>query len=310
MNLGSIDLNLLLVFEALMDERNVTRAARRVGLSQPATSNALARLRRTFDDPLLVRGPGGLSPTPRAVSLAGPIRDALARLRAAIEESPAFDAAAASRTFRLLANDYLEARLVPALVRRVGEEAPGVSLQVRRAEMLFVAPSAAVLAAEADLAVGFFPDPLSLETGIRAWELWQEPNVCIARTGHPAIRGSLSLREYASAGHAAIFYKTQGPGVVDTLLAQHGLVRRLVCVAPHFATVAEVVAGSDLVATVPEGLARRAAPVLGLQVLDLPLSLPPLHVSMLWHERHDADPAHGWLRSVAQSLIHEDEPDE
>lgn len=300
MNLGSIDLNLLLVFEALMDERNVTRAAKRVGLSQPAMSNALARLRRTLDDPLLVRSPSGMEPTPRAQSLAIPVRDALARLRVALEERPAFDPAASRRQFRLLANDYVEGRVVPALLARLGDEAPGVDVVVRRHESLFQEPTAQALADGADLAIGFFPDPLSLEASLRARLLWEEPNACIASARHPTIRGKISLKQYAAARHAAIFYKAQGAGVVDTLLAQKGLVRRLVYRAPHFSSVAEVVAGSSMIATVPEGLARRYAGALDLQVLALPIHLPPIRVSMLWHERMDFDPAHAWFRDLVE----------
>jgi DNA-binding transcriptional LysR family regulator len=298
MNIGSIDLNLLVAFEALMDERNVTRAAERVGLSQPAMSNALARLRRTFDDPLFVRTPSGMDPTGFAVALAGPVRDALGRLRAVLEERPAFDARESKRTFRLVSNDYVEARVVPALARRLAADAPDVTLQLRRLETLFLPPPAAALGDGADLAIGFFPDTLSLEPSVRARLLWEEPNVCIASAAHPTISGRLTLRQYGAARHAAVFYKTQGPGVIDSLLAQKNLTRRLVCVAPHFSSVAEIVAGSDLVATVPEGLARAAAREHGLQLLPVPLAVPPLRVSMLWHERAEADPAHTWLREA------------
>ena len=141
MNLRAIDLNLLLVFEALMDERNVTRASRRIGLSQPAMSNALARLRRVFDDPLLERTPEGMTPTPTALALVVPVRAALAQLRAALEETPAFDPAVSNRTFHILANDYVDTLLLPSLVARLRKQSGAVALRVYRTQSLFDPPS-------------------------------------------------------------------------------------------------------------------------------------------------------------------------
>src|SRR5215208_8195750 len=141
MNLQSIDLNLLLVFESLMDERNVTRAARRIGLSQPAMSNALTRLRRTFDDPLLVRTSEGMSPTPAAHALIGPVRAALAGLRAALEDKPAFDPAASKRKFHLLANDYAEIMLLAPVITSLRAKADEISLRVHRSTSVFQPPT-------------------------------------------------------------------------------------------------------------------------------------------------------------------------
>src|SRR5262245_50335090 len=218
MNLQAIDLNLLLVFEALMDERNVTRAAKRVGLSQPAMSNALARLRRTFDDPVLVRTPDGMLPTPRAQALILPVRAALAQLRGALEERPAFDPAASQRIFHLLANDYVELLLLPQVSAELQQQAQEVKLHVYRTRTLFHPTIAIDLADSFDLALGFFPDALTLESGIRSAMLWEEQNVCIARAEHPAISGKITLPQYAAAQHVAVFYKAQGAGLIDALL--------------------------------------------------------------------------------------------
>src|SRR5215475_4928159 len=150
MNLQTIDLNLLLAFEALMEERGVTRAAKRVGLSQPAMSNALARLRRTFDDPLFVRTTDGMSPTPAAQTLIGPVRTALAQLREIFEEKPAFAPSASERLFHLLANDYVELTLAPALAKAIRDQASRISLRVERSPSVFEAPSANSLAESFD----------------------------------------------------------------------------------------------------------------------------------------------------------------
>jgi DNA-binding transcriptional LysR family regulator len=298
MNIRSLDLNLLLAFESLMIEGNVTRAARRSGLSQPAMSNALARLRRAFDDPLLVRTPEGMKPTPVAQSLIVPVRAALDGLRAVLEEKPTFDAAISHRTFRLLANDYAEIVLLAPMIKELHAVAGGISLRVERPRSLFQPPTSSSLADSFDLAIGFFPDALSLETNLRSEILWQENNVCIARQGHPSIRGKLSLRQYVSAHHVAVFYKSEGTGIIDSLLEQKGYSRRSVVLVPHFASVGFMVEASDLIATVPERLALQLKKNLKLQVLPVPVSIPPFRTMMLWHERSHTDPSHIWLRNL------------
>jgi len=297
-----MDLNLLLVFEALMDERNVTRAAGRVGLSQPAMSNALARLRRTFDDPLLVRTAEGMAPTPLAQTLIVPVRQALAALRGALEEHDDFKPVEARRTFHLLANDYVEITLLSELIGPLSEAAPELTLRVYRPRTLFQPPPASSLVEFYDLAIGFYPDLIAFEDGVRAEVLWEEKNVCIARRGHPRIDGSITLEQYAGEHHAAIFYKSQGGGLIDTVLEQQGKRRRQTVLVPHFAGVPFLVAASDLIAVVPEGLVRRFGH-LSLQALDLPIEIAPFHLTMVWHERYDNDPAHAWLRDRIRSWL-------
>jgi DNA-binding transcriptional LysR family regulator len=301
MNLQAIDLNLLVAFEALMDERHVTRAARRVGLSQPAMSNALTRLRRTFDDPLLVRTPSGMTPTPAAQALIEAVRAALGHLRGALEAKPAFNPAASGRTFHVLTSDYAEIVLLAPLVGRLREQAGGVSIRVHRPPNVFQPPSRTALSDSFDLAIGFFPDALSLDASVRSEVLFEEDNVCIASANHPSIKSRVSIRQYAGARHAAVFYKSEGPGVIDTILAQKGLTRQLAVLAPHFASVPFIVAESDLIATVPRRLALGFKRALKLQVLPIPFTIPPFRLSMLWHERVDSDPAHRWLRELVIS---------
>src|SRR6266850_562438 len=242
MNLQSFDLNLLLAFESLMIERNVTRAAKRIGLSQPAMSNALSRLRRTFDDPLLVRTPEGMSPTAAAHSLIIPVRAALAHLRAALEEKPAFDPTASKRTFHLSTSDHVEMTLIAPLVTRLLEKATRVSLRLTRPRSLFQPPAVQALADSIDLAIGFFPDVTALDASIHSEVLWEEKSVALARKAHPRIKGKLTLRQFASEHHAAVFYKTEGQGFIDALLEQKGLTRRAAVIVPHFASIPFVVA--------------------------------------------------------------------
>jgi DNA-binding transcriptional LysR family regulator len=297
MNLSAMDLNLLLAFEALMEERSVTRAARRIGLSQPAMSNALGRLRRTLNDQLLWRSSDGLTPTPAAQALIGPVQAALAQLRAALEEKPAFSPAISQRTFHLLANDYAEIVLLAPLLGGLRATARRVNLRIHRPRSLFSPPSAASLSDSFDLALGFFPDPLSLDPSLHSALLWEEENVCIASARHPAIRGRLTLKQYAAAEHVAVFYKSQGPGIIDALLAEKGLVRRPAVRVPHFCSVPFIVAETDLIATVPRRLVEHFGRQLKLQVMPTPMAIPPFRLTMLWHMRLHADPAHEWLRN-------------
>jgi DNA-binding transcriptional LysR family regulator len=297
MNLHAIDLNLLVVFEALMEERNVTRAAKRIGLSQSAMSNALGRLRRTLDDPLLVRTPAGMAPTRRAQALILPVRESLARLRAVLEDRPSFDAAASQRAFQILMADYAEVTLLPPVLDRLGKEAPGVSLRVTRPGSLFDPPTAEDLSDSFDLAIGFYPDAPALDTALRAELLWEDKNVCIAGDKHRPSR-DLTLRQYAAAAHVAVFYKSEGPGFIDALLAQRGLRRRQVVLVPNFTSAAYIVAASELIATVPERLASQLRKQLRLRVFAPPIAIPPFRLAALWHERKHADPAHLWMRSL------------
>lgn len=298
MNLQSIDLNLLVVLEALVEECNVTRAAKRIGLSQPAMSNALARLRRTFDDPLLVRTAEGMIPTPAAQALVIPVRHALTQLREALEEKAVFDPTATERTFHLLTNDYAEIALVAPLLQTLRANAGAIKLRIQRPRSVFEPPSTSSLADAFDLAVGFYPDALALDARLHSALLWEERNVCLVSAKHPTINGKLSLKQFAEAEHVALFYKPSGPGVVDTLLAQKGYTRKIAVQSPHFSSLPFIVAGTNLIATVPERMARQFARRLKLQVLPVPLDLPAFRLTLLWHQRHHSDPAHRWLRAT------------
>jgi DNA-binding transcriptional LysR family regulator len=298
MNLQSIDLNLLVAFESLMEERNVTRAAKRIGLSQPAMSNALARLRRTFNDPLLVRAADAMMPTSAAQALIIPVRAALAQLRAALEQKPAFAPAASTRAFQLLTNDYAEIMLIAPLIKTLREAAKAISLKVHRSANVFQPPTPNSLADSSSIASGFFPDTLSLDASLHSQLLWEEKNVCIASASHPSIKGKLSLRQYAAASHVAVFYKSEGPGVIDTLLAQKGLSRNIAAQVPHFSTVPFLVACSDLIATLPERFALEFSKRLKLQTLPAPIIIPPFRLTMLWHDRAHHDHAHEWMRGL------------
>lgn len=292
-----MNLNLMTVFEALLEERSVSRAAKRAGLSQPAMSNALARLRAAFGDPLFSRTARGMSPTPRALELAIPVRAGLAHLRTIFEERPRFDPAASTRSFRLAMTDYAEFRVLPSLLQRMEAASPHLQAIVRRVERIFIAPEAELRAGDFDAAIGFFPEASGLDPGTRSCDLFTEDNVCILRRGHPLLRRPFTLRQFASAGHVGVFYRADSRGLIDNILAGHGLRRRLQAATPHFLTAPFLVAKSDLIAVVPAGLANHFSKSLALVIRKVPLRLPPFRMRLLWHEHAEDDSGHQWLRS-------------
>jgi DNA-binding transcriptional LysR family regulator len=302
-NITAVNLNLLLAFEALLEEHNVSRAATRIGLSQPAMSNALARLRQVFGDPLFQRTSRGVKATARALELAGPVRSGLAHFRSALDERPRFDPAASTRSFRIAMTDYAELVLLGPLLRNVARTAPAVQIVARRVERIFVAPEADLRSGAFDAAIGFFPEANALDPRIRSADLFEERNVCIFRRAHPLLRKRFGLREFAAAGHVAVFYRDDTVGLIDNILAGHGLRRRIQATTPHFLSAPNVVAQSDLVAVVPEGLARRYRRALRLEIRKPPILLPTFHMRLLWHEHSSEDPAQQWLRSEILAAV-------
>lgn len=303
MNISSVNLNLLLAFEALLEECNVSRAARRIGLSQPAMSNALARLRQMFGDALFTRTARGVTATARALELAAPVRAGLSHLRSALAARPEFDAGASTRSFRLAMTDYAELTLAAPLLQRLAASAPSVQMVVRRVERIFVPPETELRAGRFDLAIGFFPEANALDPRTRAQDLFEEENVCILRRGHPLLRRRLTLRTFAAAAHIGVFYRDDTVGLVDNILAGHGLRRRLQATTPHFLMVPFAVAASDVIGVVPAGLAARFRKTLPIEIRKMPLLLPPFRMRMVWDEHSSDDPGHRWLRAQITGCI-------
>jgi DNA-binding transcriptional LysR family regulator len=296
MNITAFDLNLLPIFEALVEERSVSRAAARVGLSQPAVSNAIRRMREATGEALFVRTARGIRPTPRAEELSGPIRAALAHARLALSGETTFEPATARRTFRIAMNDYSEWRLESSIVRRIRKRSAEIGIQVRRLDALFSGPEADLRNGALDLAIGFFPDPRSLGEGTLSETLFEEQNVVVGRRGNPGFKKRLTAARFAELDHAAIIYRPDTWGLVDQQLASLGLKRRLRLATPHFLTALKAAAESDLIACVPEGLAREFEQSLNLTIRALPISLPAFVTRMLWASQWHRDPAHVWLR--------------
>jgi DNA-binding transcriptional LysR family regulator len=292
MNLRSIDLNLLVVFDALMRDRHVTRAALHVGLSQPAFSNALTRLRERLQDELFIRSPDGMRPTPRAFELAGPIRAALSEIEQALDGST-FDPATAERSFSIVALDYVAIVLIPPLIERLRTEAPGVTLRVfgasgRSAEMLD--------AQEVDLALIGWSNP---PERFASMPIIDDDWVCMMRAGHPLAKKPLTLDSYAAARHLLVSPSGDTRGWVDNALAEQGRTREVGLVMTGFGPANLSLEVSDMILTCPARVAQAMCRG-GMVTVPCPVSAPPAmrSLDMIWHERLGRHPAHVWLRSL------------
>ncbi len=312
-----LDLNLLRVFDAVMAERNLTRAAQKLALTQPAVSNALRRLRETLGDELVRRTSAGMEPTPRAQALWPVVRTTLAQLQAALAPEE-FVPAEALNTFVLAMADATAAALMPRMVALLDAEAPGVSVRVLP---LSTRDPRRLLDEEvADLAIGYFPAVLADLTAQRQagrpvayahQRVYDGEYVCLMRKGHPLASTPLTLDAYCAARHLLVSFSGRPYGFTDEALTALGRERRIVLTVNQFFTAGRVVACSDLLTVLP----LHFFGVTGLQGelvwRPLPLSLPTVHVDALWHVRRAGSAAQGWLRSmVARSASADNKPHE
>lgn len=289
MNINRADLNLLLAFEALMTERSVSRAAARLGIGQPAASNALARLRSLLEDDLFVRDGRTMVPTPRAIELAEPIGRALAAAREALEP-PSFDPSRAKRTFTLRAGDYALATILPALVDEVRRTAAGVDLRIRFVEKDRVFEL--LDDGRIDIALGVFADAgkrFDLRT------VFEEHFLCLMRRGHPLLEAGLTIESYAAASHVLVTERGDEHGAVDDALAGFGLKRRIALTVPNVLVIGRVLLTSDLVATTGARLAQTFAANAGLVVAQPPVAMPPWQMHLISSRRRQRDAGLAWL---------------
>jgi DNA-binding transcriptional LysR family regulator len=300
--LHRIDLNLLLALDALARERSVTKAADRAGVTQSAMSHTLRRLRELFDDPLLVRGGGGMVLTPRAEALAVPLRSGLVSLARTLVEPQPFTPEDASRTFRIVSPDLFDALVLPTLLRTLGQRAPSIDLAVVPAPLHL---TESLETGDVDLAIHpMLLDPRPFDLGptldaeLQTRTLFRDSFQCFARKGHPGLAGRrLTLKRFTRLDHILVSPGGKGPGLVDRILHEHDLRRRIALRVPHFATALEVVAQSDLVLTAPSSL-RELSAASSLASCPVPLDIPQHAITMIWHPRFTEDPAQRWLRQL------------
>jgi len=298
-NLAAVDLNLLPALEALLRRRNVTRAADDMGLSQPAMSRALQRLRDVLEDPLLVRGAGGLIPTPRALALLPSLSAALDGL-GSIYREPTFQPATMDRVFSIAAADVHTVLVSPPLLRRVRAEAPGVNL---RFEPYGEDLRARMESGALDLAFATMASPLP--PGAISEPLVHEALTLAMRDGHPSQGRPWTLEDYARHVHVTISIRGDEDSEIDAALAAQGLSRRIVLRTPHFMAALSAVGASDAVTTISATLARRFSSAFGLALAPSPLALPPLHLSLVGTAARADDPALRWLKQQIKQAAEE-----
>lgn len=303
MKLSEIDLNLLLVFHQLLIDRRVSTAATSLGLSQPAASNALRRLRQLLGDALFLRTPHGMEPTPYALQLAEPVALALGTLHTALNERASFDPATSSRAFTLAMTDVGEVYFLPVLMDALARTAPGVTL--RAVSVTDPALKEHMASGQVDLALGLLPQ---LQAGFFQQVLFHQPYVCLMRNGHAlaargAPSGTLSLADFKAADHVQVESAGTGHSRVDEALQRHGLIRRVRLTLPHFVALGQVLSSTDLIATVPERYAQRAVQPFGLTMRHLPIALPDSAIHQFWHARLHRDPGCQWLRALVASTF-------
>ena len=305
MSFLNLDLNLLRVFDAVMVEQNLTRAASRLATTQPAVSNAIKRLRETLGDELLIRTAHGVKPTPRAEALWPTVREALAALEEAVAPT-SFDVARAKATFRMAMADATAVLWLPALVRSIEDEAPGVN--IRMVPLTTREPRPMMLRGDIDLAIGFFPGvvaQLASEpyTTIRHERLYSGQYVCVMRKEHPLAGRKLTLDDYCAANHLLVSFSGRAHGLTDEALTRLGRERRILLTVNQFFTAGKVVANSDLLTVLPRHLLASTGMTDALISKELPFSLPEVHVDILWHERDARNPVHAWLRGHLDTIM-------
>lgn len=298
MKLERLDLNLLQVLHHLLVERRVSRVALKLGVSQPAVSNSLARLRKLLDDELFVRTPGGMSPTPYAQQLGEPVGQALGLIRAALEERRQFEPARSDRTFTVGMTDIGEIYFLPRLLSHLRAAAPGVRLSTVRNTAARLKDDLAE--GRVDLALGLLPE---LQAGFFQQRLFTQRYVCLLRRGHPLAGKRLGLKEFSAAEHVVVVAAGTGHHEVDEWLKARGVPRDVRLTVPHFVAIGHILEASELIATVPERLAQRMVEPFGLLSLKHPADLPSAAIHAFWHERYHRDPANQWLRALIVELF-------
>lgn len=297
MKLSDVDLNLFVVFDAIYTEGNLTRAGEIIGITQPAVSNSLSRLRNLFDDPLFVRTADGMVPTPVAQNIVGPVRQALGLIRSSVQESEFFDPLASDKRFRLSMTDLTQSIVLPYLFGRIKKEAPSIAVdcyQVRRRDL-----NIELASGNLDLAVDI---PLTPDPQIRQAPLFSHPHVCVIRQDHSRVADELTTDVYLELAHIHISSRRGGLGHVDLALGKMGQRRNIVLRTQHYLATPELVSRTDLALTVPRIFADFLVAQYPVRYIELPFAVPNLETHLYWHESTDRDQANRWLREIILEL--------
>lgn len=295
MDLKDIDLNLLVVFNQLLMEKRVSSVATTLGLTQPAVSNALKRLRNLLGDELFLRTPRGMEPTPLALQLAEPIAYALSTIHSTLNHRTVFNPATSNRKFTLGLSDIGEINFLPRLMTALNRQGPNLSVSTLRNTGVDLQDE--MENGQVDLAVGMLPQ---LKAGYFQRRLFKQRYVCMFRKGHPLDKGHITLEEFSAAGHLVVVPPGSGHAKVNDSIDRKGIRRNVRLTVPHYVAVGHILAHdcNGMIATVPESYARQCVEPFDLTYVDHPVPLPEIGVNIFWHAKFHREPGNQWLRSV------------
>jgi DNA-binding transcriptional LysR family regulator len=298
MDLREIDLNLLVVFNQLLLDRSVSSAAEKLGVTQPAVSNALKRLRLVLKDDLFLRTSKGMEPTPYALHLAEPVIYALNTLQSAFSKRDTFEPHTSTRKFQMAMTDIGEMYFMPPLMEALSKQAPNVCISTLR-------PNSGDLqedmeSGSVDLALGLLP---KLKAGFFQRRLFSHKYVCVFRKGHPVAKSPMSLKQFCDLDHVGVVAANTGHGEVDGLLERAGIQRKMRLTVPHFVAVGHILQSTDLISTLPERFAQRCTGPFDLVTSPHPAKLPDIAINLFWHAKYNRDPANVWLRQLLVDLF-------
>jgi DNA-binding transcriptional LysR family regulator len=297
-DLKRLDLNLLVILDALYEEGSLTRVAERLQLSQPTISSSLAKLRTALNDELFIRTRGMMQPTDRAMQLRTPVRKVLQTVRFEILEQGAFDPASLSETITISTSDVGELEFLPGLVERLAQIAPRASIRtvLRDPHSL----SDAMEIGDVDVAIGYFPD---LQASVfKQQVLFSHPSVCLVRRDHPLYGNGITLEQYREARHLIVSQKSRFHDVVDQALSAAGIERNIALTISHFVNVPPLIAQSDLVATIARPIATQQSRFYPITFLEPPFAIPLIQIKQVWHRRFDNSPKLVWLRRLIADM--------
>jgi DNA-binding transcriptional LysR family regulator len=292
-----MDLKLLAVFDEVYKTRSITRAGENLGVAQSSVSISLGRLRRHFGDPLFVRTSDGMQPTPHAMSLVAPVRQALELLRGITRQQALFDPAKAQQTFRICMTDITHLVLLPALINHLRDVAAGIKVEITN---ISGQTPKMLESGEADLAVGFMP---LLEAGFYQQKLFEQDFSCVVRSDHPRVRSRLTRASFERENHVLVTAAGTGQNLVEEALERLGVHRNVALRLPNYLGIGSLVASTDLMVTVPRRVAETLVRIADVKLMVPPFDLPVFAIKQHWHERYQQDPANRWLRSVISDLF-------
>ncbi len=294
-----MDMRLLTIFDEIYKTKSVTRAGQNLDLPQTSVSLALGRLRHQFNDPLFVRTSKGMEPTPHAKELVKPLRQALQILQAATRQQVVFEPVRSEREFRISMTDFSHLEFLPSLINRVNELAPSVQIEILR-----ITPDTASLleSGDSDLAVGFMPE---LDAGFFQQNLFQQNFACVVRKTHPRIGARMTENLYKRESHVVVTAAGTGQDLVEKTLTRKGIQRKIALSLPTLPGLGNLLANTDLVATVPLRVAQTLVRIAQVKMLAPPIAFPSFMIKQHWHERYQHDPANRWLRSQIADLFQE-----